>query len=143
MPANPATGTREDSLPAVGPSRMPTNQRTGRREGSLPDGRPVESVWPIWDATLEELFPGLGPPTTLGESSFTMQSGAGDERAHNPYHESQEFEEWDNWEGEEGEDDIEEDEVGEDDDDYDHEYRFQRDENDNCWYDEAQEEEDG
>ena len=161
VPANQATGRREDSLPAAGPSQE-LDQRTGQamtgqRQMSdfptlNPNGTPDQSMWPVWDATLEALFPGLGPPATPGESSFTMQSGAGDERAHDPYDERQEFEEWYDPEGEEGqdeneedeedEDENEEDEVGEDNDDDDAEYRFQRDENDNCWYDEDQEEED-
>ena len=149
--ANQEIGSREDSLPAVGPSQV-LDQRTGQamtRQSQMtnfpnlnPNERPDQSVWPVWDATLEALFPGLGPPATQGESSLTMQSGAGDERAQDPYYESQEFEEWYDPEGEEGEDEDEEDEVDEDDDDDDAEYRFQRDENDNCWYDEDQEEED-
>ena len=59
-----------------------------------PNERPVQSAWPIWDATVEALFPGLGPPVpglgppvTPGEYTFTMQSGTGDERAHDPYNE--------------------------------------------------------
>ena len=59
-----------------------------------PNERPVQSAWPIWDATLETLFPGLGPhvpglgpPATPEEYPFVMQSETGDERAHNPYHE--------------------------------------------------------
>ena len=59
-----------------------------------PNERPVQSAWPIWDATLEALFPDLGPPipgfvfpATSGEYPFTMQSRTGDERAHDPYHE--------------------------------------------------------
>ena len=47
---------------------------------------------------------------------------------------------WYDPKGEEGGD--EDDEVNEDDDDYDGVYRLQRNENDNCWYIEAQEEED-
>ena len=50
-----------------------------------------QSAWPVWDATLEALLPGLGPPATPRESSFPMQSRAGEERAHDPYHGSQEF----------------------------------------------------
>ena len=150
-PANQEIGSRDDSLPAVGPSQV-LDQRTGQamtRQSPMtdfsiinPNERPDQFIWPKWDATLEALFPGLGPPATQGESSLTMQSGAGDERAHDPYHESQEIEEWYDPEGEEGEDEDEEDEVSEDDDGDDAEYRFQRDENDNCWYDEDQEEED-
>ena len=49
--------------------------------------------------------------------------------------------EWYDPEEEEGED--EDDEVNEDDDDYDSVYRLRRNENDNCWCNEAQEEEDG
>ncbi len=145
-------GRREDSLPAVGPSQM-LDQRTGQVMGAQrqmfdfstlnPYERPDQSAWSVWDATLEALFPGLGPPATPGESSFTMQSRAGEERAHDPYHRSQEFEKWYDPDGEEIEDENEEEEGAEDDDGSDAEYRFQRDENDNCWYDEDQEEDDG
>ena len=181
--ANPATGRREDSLPAVSPSQMSTNLETGRSEDYLPavgpsqmldhangpimtgqrqmfnpsslipNERPVQPPRPVWDATLEGLFPGMGPsipglrppvpglvpPANPWESSSTMQSGVGDERARDPYHQSQDFEEW-NPEGEDGGDESDEDEVGNADDDYDDEYRFPRNENDNCWYDDDQEE---
>ena len=178
IPAQPATLRR--ILPAVAPSHLPTNHEHARREEyltavgpsqvldpvtgqamtgqghtsdlSIPNRneRPVESAWPIWDATLEALFPGLGPPVpglaphaTLGESSYMMQSGPGDNRVHSPYHESQDLEEWYDQEEDDGEDEMEEDEVDDDDDDYDSVNRFQRDENDNYWWDDAQEEEDG
>ena len=145
------------SVPAVIPSQMPDQVpgqiNTRRRQMfdfPTTNERPVESAWPIWDATLEALFPGLGPPVpgwnppaAPGESPFTIQTGTGDERAHDPYHESQDFEEWYDHDEEEGEDEDEDDEVDEDDDDYDSVNRLQRDENDNYWWDDAQEEEDG
>ena len=178
IPAQPATLRR--ILPAVAPSHLTANQEHARREEYLtavspsqvldpvtgqamtgqgqmsnlsipnPNERPVELAWPIWDATLESLFPGLGPPVpglgphaTPGESSFTMQSRTSDNRPNDPYHESQDFEEWYDQEDEEGEEEDEDDEVDEDDDDYDSVNRLQRDENDNYWWDDAQEEEDG
>ena len=177
IPAQPATF--RTMLPAVETSRLPTIQEHAGSQNSVPavdprqvprqvpgqiiaeqresfnfptpNERPVESAWPIWDATLEALFPGLGPPVpgwrppaTPGENPFTMQCGTGDERAHDPYHESQDIEEWNDQEEEEGEDEDEDEEIDEeDDDDYDSVNRLQRDENDNYWWDDAQEEEDG
>ena len=124
----------------TGQGRMPDPSSLNRNE------RLGHPAWPVWDATLEGLFPGMGPTIPglwppAGESSSTMQSGASHERAHDPYHQSQDLEEL-NPEGEEDGDESDEDEVDDDDDDYDSEYRLPRDENDKTWYDEAQEEED-
>ncbi len=156
MPVNQATRRREDFLPAVGSSQVldqSTGQViTGQRQMSEfstinPNEWPDPSEWPVWNPTLESLVPNLRPPATQGASSFTMQPEAGDASARNYYQESQGLEEWSNLQGEEykdggEEDEVEEDEVEEDDVDDDDQYRFQRDENDNTWYDEDQEEED-
>ena len=125
---------------------------------AYPEVRPNQPAWPVWDADLERLFPNMGPPPFHDGFPFGDPHAAIDaavNAAHeDPYQQSREFEEWhsqERGEDREDEDEDDDDEEGEeeededidDDDDGLNEYREQRDENDNCWYDEDQEELDG
>ena len=123
--------------------------------------RPNEAGWPVRDPTLERLFPDMVPLPFPGGFPFGVQPAAGNGGAQDPYQESRAFEELhsrergDEGEGEDdedgdkeggegqGEDDEDDEDDDDDDDDGLNEYRPQRDENDNCWYDEDQEELDG
>ena len=163
MPAGQEPHRREYYGPGAGPSQLldPRTRQVMGGQGQMsgfptsnPNVRPNEAGWPVWDATLETLFPNMGPPPFHGGFPFGVQQPAGHGGAQDPYQESRDFEQWHSQEREEGgedeededgdeEDEEEQDEDGEDDDDYLNEYRPQRDENDNCWYDEDQEELDG
>lgn len=184
VPPNRVVPRLRNIQPWVGPSQIPAGQEPRRRgyygpeagpsqvldprtrqvmggQGQMsgfttfnPNVRPNEAGWPVWDATLEKLFPNQGPAPFHGGFPFGVQQMAGNGGAQDSYQESRDFEGLHPQEREEeGEDENDEDEdeeygdeedgVGEDDSDCLNEYRPQRDENDNCWYDEDQEELDG
>ena len=153
MPAGQDQRRREFYGPGAGPSQV-LDPRARQVMGG--QGQMSGAGWPVWDATLESLFPNMGPPLFHGGFPVGVQQAAGRGAAQDPYQESRDFEQWHSQEREEeGEDEDDEDDEDGDEEDGDdqvedsedddglNEYRPQRDENDNCWYDEDQEELDG
>ena len=127
----------EKTLSVPGPSQAldPSTGQVIARERQTFDLAPISpDDWQAWDPIVQRLFPTLGPLANQGGSAFTMQPTAGDASSHDLY---QGFQGPYNPERE-GNDGVENDH----DDDYPSEYRFQRDENDNCWWDSDQEQED-
>ena len=90
---------------------------------------------------MERLFPNIGPLPFHDGLSFGDPQAAIDAAVNalheDPYQQSKEFEEWHSQERDEEGEDEDADDNNDDDEDGLNECREQRDENDNCWYDEA------